>query len=363
MSAPATEHSAAATNGNGAAEQIDEGFRVYVGNLPYSATEEQIRDLLKPTGTEPLSVSLPMKFNRPAGFAFVAYKEESDAKTVVEQLNGKELGERKLLFEVARSKEEVNEARKANQEKRNAARAAKAAERKEKAEATGEAGATTTDGESKPNGRTKKPRAPRRRLPEDGEEAAEGEEAPAAAESTKPKKKRNRKPKTAAAAATEGDDAAAKEARIDGGEETQAADASAPGEKQAKPKREKKPRAPRLVLTGEESKSTIFVANLPFNIDDDALSSIFTNLSINVKSAKVVRGLRKGRPGSRPFHASKGFGFVEVEDPAQQEEAVKKVDGALVGDRNISARVAHEMKPAEKEEVAEAAQQTTEASA
>lgn len=104
--------------------------------------------------------------------------------------------------------------------------------------------------------------------------------------------------------------------------------------------------------TADHTQSTIFVANLPFNLDDEALAAIFTNLSIRVKSAKVIRGLRKGR-GGRPFRASKGFGFVEVEDPTQQKEAVDKVEGSLIGDRKISAKIANEMKPIEAEEVAE----------
>ena len=106
-------------------------------------------------------------------------------------------------------------------------------------------------------------------------------------------------------------------------------------------------------MDSTHTQSTVFVANLPFNVDDDALAAIFTNLSIRVKSAKVVRGLRRGR-GGRPFHASRGFGFVEVEDPSQQREAVQKVEGSLIGDRTISAKVANEMKPIEVEEAAEA---------
>ena len=101
------------------------------------------------------------------------------------------------------------------------------------------------------------------------------------------------------------------------------------------------------------SQNTIFVANLPFNVDDAALAAIFTNLSIRVKSAKVVQGLRRSK-GGRPFRSSRGFGFVEVEDPAQQKEAVEKVEGSLIDDRTISAKIANEMKPVETAEVAEA---------
>jgi RNA recognition motif-containing protein len=97
--------------------------------------------------------------------------------------------------------------------------------------------------------------------------------------------------------------------------------------------------------------NTIFVGNLPFTVDDEALAEIFTNLSIKVKSAKVITGVRRPRDETRPFRGSKGFGFVEVEDPAQQQEAVDKVAGTLVGDREISAKIANEMRPIEKEAV------------
>lgn len=95
--------------------------------------------------------------------------------------------------------------------------------------------------------------------------------------------------------------------------------------------------------------TTIFVNNLPFNVDDDALAEIFTNLSIKVKSAKVVTSFRRPRGDGKAFRGSRGFGFVEVEDPAQQQEAVDKVEGSLIGDRKIGAKIANEMKPIEQE--------------
>lgn len=96
----------------------------------------------------------------------------------------------------------------------------------------------------------------------------------------------------------------------------------------------------------------MFVANLPFTIDDEALAALFTDVSIKVKSAHVIRGLRR-LPGRRPFRGSKGFGFVELEDQSQQDEAVEKINGSAIGDRKITAKVAQEMKPIE-ELVAEA---------
>lgn len=95
------------------------------------------------------------------------------------------------------------------------------------------------------------------------------------------------------------------------------------------------------------------MANLPFSVDDDDLSDIFAKLSIKVKSAHVIKGLRK-LPGRRAFRGSKGFGFVVLEDEGQQEQAVEKVNGMAIGERKITAKIAQEMKPIEELEGAEA---------
>jgi hypothetical protein len=46
---------------------------------------------------------------------------------------------------------------------------------------------------------------------------------------------------------------------------------------------------------------------------------------------------------------------VELEKPEQQKEAVEKVEGSLIGDRKITAKIANEMKPIEREAAADAA--------
>ncbi|WVF71906.1 hypothetical protein IAT40_006716 [Kwoniella sp. CBS 6097] len=330
MSATAT------TNDNALSNVADipkgeDGNRVYVGNLSYSATEEQIREFVAPAGGEIASVTLPLRFGRrPAGYAFVTYKNADDAKKAVEQLNEKEMGDRKVKLEIAKPAEEVAELRKAKDEKRSAAREAAKVAKAEKAavakEAEGAAAVANAskEGETKSKKRKSKAKKPRRRLPGEGEEG-EAEDETAVEESSK----------------------SASKGRID-------AAADGEGEKKQRAPRAKKERKPRLELTGEESKNTIFVANLPFSVDDEALATIFTNLSINVKSAKIVQGIRRARPGSKPFKASKGFGFVELENESQQAEAVEKVQGTLIGDRQITAKVAKEMKPIEVEQAVEA---------
>lgn len=338
-------------------QPTSEGHRVHVGNVDYSTTEEQLRNHLASAGGSIKTVELPLRFGKkPGGYAFVVYEKEEDAKAVAEKLNGSELNGRPLKIDPARSKEEADAARAAAQEKRNAAKAERQAREAEKA-ATGETTAVTDGEVSKEKGERKKrpskKRAPRRRQPgEEGEEgtaaeAAEAEEtgAVAAAEGEKPKRKA-RKPKAAKEP---------KEARIDAAE----GDAETTPEKpKVKAPTARKPREKRMEPTGEQSKTLIFVANLPFSVDDAALSAIFTNLSINVKSAKVATRLapRKNKEEART-RRSRGYGFVEVEDPSQQKEAVEKVEGSLVGDRKISAKIANEMRPIEKEEVEKAAQE------
>jgi len=67
-----------------------------------------------------------------------------------------------------------------------------------------------------------------------------------------------------------------------------------------------------ILQTGEPSKTHVFVANLPFSIDDDGLKEIFKDY--NVTSAHVVHR-RTGR--------SKGFGFVELANEEEQRKALE----------------------------------------
>lgn len=87
----------------------------------------------------------------------------------------------------------------------------------------------------------------------------------------------------------------------------------------------------------------LFVANLPFEVDDAALSKVFSDLSIGVKSARVITKPnfrnREGAP------RSKGFGFVEVADEKDQAKAVEKLTGYKMGEREITIKVANTREP------------------
>jgi len=88
------------------------------------------------------------------------------------------------------------------------------------------------------------------------------------------------------------------------------------------------------------SKTMLFVANLPFKLDDDAFAMLFKDAGLNYKAAHVVKNQRTGH--------SKGFGFVEFENEADQQKALNSINKKVVDERELSVKVAlTENKPAE----------------
>ncbi len=71
----------------------------------------------------------------------------------------------------------------------------------------------------------------------------------------------------------------------------------------------------------------LYVGNLPYSIDDQALTSEFSKFG-TVTSAKVITDRETGR--------SKGFGFVEMETDDQAESAISQLNGQPMGGRNIN---------------------------
>ncbi len=81
--------------------------RLFVGNLPFSATETQLRDLFGQHG-EVVSVNIVTdRFtNRPRGFAFVEMATDESAQAAIAGLNGFTLEERQLNVNEARERTE-----------------------------------------------------------------------------------------------------------------------------------------------------------------------------------------------------------------------------------------------------------------
>jgi len=91
------------------------------------------------------------------------------------------------------------------------------------------------------------------------------------------------------------------------------------------------------------SKTAVFVANLPFSVDDESLTKLFA--THKVKTAHVVK-TRTGR--------SRGYGFVDFETEKDQQAAIESQNNAQVlgangVHRNISVTVSHSVAPQTEE--------------
>jgi RNA recognition motif-containing protein len=80
--------------------------KLYVGNLSYSATEEEVRELFSEVGTV-VSVSMitDRETGKPRGFAFVEMQTDEEAAAALDELNGRELRARTITVAEARPRQ------------------------------------------------------------------------------------------------------------------------------------------------------------------------------------------------------------------------------------------------------------------
>jgi RNA recognition motif-containing protein len=79
--------------------------KLYVGNLPFTATEDSVRALFSPHGTvEKLSLITDRDTGRPRGFGFVEMSN-ADASRAMQALNEKDFEGRKLRINEAQERE------------------------------------------------------------------------------------------------------------------------------------------------------------------------------------------------------------------------------------------------------------------
>jgi len=78
--------------------------KIYVGNLPFSADEEQVRTLFSQHGTvESVALINDRETGRPRGFGFVEMPR-ADAQRAIQSLNGTDMGGRPLKVNEAQDK-------------------------------------------------------------------------------------------------------------------------------------------------------------------------------------------------------------------------------------------------------------------
>jgi RNA recognition motif-containing protein len=81
-------------------------MKLYVGNLSFQTSEQELRDLFSQYG-EVTSASLVMdrETGRPRGFGFVEFSDAEAAKAAINGLNGKNIGGRDLTVNEAKPRE------------------------------------------------------------------------------------------------------------------------------------------------------------------------------------------------------------------------------------------------------------------
>jgi RNA recognition motif-containing protein len=81
--------------------------KLYVGNLPYDATEQDLRQLFSEAGTvASASIITDRETGRSKGFGFVEMSTQAEAEKAASLFNGRELHNRPLKVDLARPRED-----------------------------------------------------------------------------------------------------------------------------------------------------------------------------------------------------------------------------------------------------------------
>jgi len=277
--------------------------KVFVGNLSFKTREPELAAAFGVAG-KVASANIITRGPRSLGYGFVELESEEDAQHAVAVMNKKLIDDREINVEIAKAREETLD-RPPPRPRRPRVRSPKK-----------EDGAANTTG-APANNNSNNNSAPKDNSPEG-----------AGNDERRIRRRRRRLPAGEARTTPTG---GAGQAQSQAPGQT-----AAPGQPQGQPQgddRRRRPRRPKKEAESPSprnpSKTTLFVANLPFSVDDDGLSKIFTGL--NIKSAHVVKK-RNGR--------SKGFGFVEFDSEDAQNKAKNAVDKKMVEDRELIVKVA-----------------------
>ncbi|KAF8418932.1 hypothetical protein EV426DRAFT_298523 [Tirmania nivea] len=306
-----------------------EGRRLYIGNLAYSTTEEQLKDFFTGFSVESVSIPTNPRTNRAVGYAFVDLHTKEEAEHAIIELSGKEVLERKVSVQAARKPgaqtsggaKEGEVTGGFSHEKKGRGRFGN----KRKSRARGvknrgaQNGAPDTSTPASVN-------VPGQVLPLT-EATTTAQESPAKQESAPP-----------SAPTTEGQ----------GGYK---------GRKRRGPPED-----------GVPSKTKVMVANLPYELSEEKLKELFA--AYQPESAKIA--LRPIRPFMVRILAQRGearkgrgFGFVTLASEEMQQKAIAEMNGKTVEGREIAVKVAIDNPKLEAEAEVKAAQKegfsTTEA--
>jgi RNA recognition motif-containing protein len=79
------------------------GKRIYVGNISFECSEDDLRDMFGQCGdVTSVSIISDRMTGRSRGFGFVEMSSDAEAEAAIERLNGQKLGDRTIVVNEAR---------------------------------------------------------------------------------------------------------------------------------------------------------------------------------------------------------------------------------------------------------------------
>jgi len=265
--------------------------KVFVGNLSFATKENELAKEFEASG-KVISANIITRGPRSLGYGFVEMDNEADAENAVKMLNKKEIDGRPINVEVAKPREEGAEDRNNNNDSPNGGRG----RGRGRGSRGGSRGAPRGGFRGGDSGNQGGFRRFRRR---DGSE----EDSNGGNNGGNDNGERGR-----------------------GGRGRGGSRGTRGGRGGARPRRDERPQEERT-----PSQTTLFVANLPFSLEDDGFGKILKDGNLAFKTAHVVKK-RSGR--------SKGFGFVEFENEGDQQKALAALNNKNVEGRELVVKVA-----------------------
>ncbi|HVU64741.1 MAG TPA: RNA-binding protein [Phycisphaerales bacterium] len=80
-------------------------MKLYVGNLSFNTSEQQLRELFEPFGVTSASLVMDRETGRPRGFGFVEVSDATQGKAAIDAINGKNVDGRDLTVNEAKPRE------------------------------------------------------------------------------------------------------------------------------------------------------------------------------------------------------------------------------------------------------------------
>ncbi|KAI0177801.1 hypothetical protein BJ166DRAFT_600350 [Pestalotiopsis sp. NC0098] len=283
-----------------------EGRRLYIGNLAYATTEGELKEFFKGYLVESVSIPKNPRTDRPVGYAFVDLSTPTEAERAIAELSGKEILERKVSVQLARTPTSAGEK-------------AEGAANGEGAEGT----RRKASGRGRGRGRGRGGRAGRAGRSDEGEDAPATEEAAAVP--------------TEAATTEEVQPLSDITNKINADESYKTAKDKQDKNRPAQ-KRERGPPA-----DGIASKNKVMVANLPYDLTEEKLKELFA--AYEPSSAKIAlrpipRFMIKKLQARGEPRKGRGFGFVTLASEELQQKAVDEMNGKEIEGREIAVKVA-----------------------